>query len=50
MSLLTVNPAAAAPNVTTVALVKPVPVMVSWVPPLAGPVAVEMLLTTGAAT
>ena len=38
------------PNVTVDALVNPVPVMVTAVPPVEGPVAGEMLETVGAET
>jgi len=38
------------PNVTVDALVNPVPVMVTAVPPAAGPVAGEILVTVGAET
>ncbi|MHC2619285.1 hypothetical protein ACVIW2_001317 [Bradyrhizobium huanghuaihaiense] len=48
---LTVKPVAAvAPNVTAVAPVKLVPVMVTVVPPPAGPVVGEIEVTVGAAT
>ena len=40
--------AAMVPNVTVDALVKPEPVMVTAVPPAAGPVAGEILYTVGA--
>ena len=36
------------PNVTVDALVNPVPVIVTAVPPVAGPLAGEMLVTVGA--
>ncbi|OEZ89316.1 hypothetical protein JAB6_01300 [Janthinobacterium sp. HH104] len=50
-ALLTVKPVAAvAPKVTPVVLAKPVPVMMTVVPPVVGPAVGEMLLTTGAAT
>ncbi len=51
VALTTVMPVAeAAPNLTAVAPVKPVPVMVTEVPPLAGPELGEMAVTVGAAT
>jgi len=47
----TVKPAAAvAPKVTAVAPVKPVPVMVTLVPPVEGPDVGEINVTVGAAT
>ena len=39
--------AAMVPNVTVDALVNPVPVIVTAVPPVAGPLAGEMLVTVG---
>ena len=42
--------AAVAPNVTAVAPVKPVPVIVTEVPPAAGPDVGEIEVTVGAAT
>jgi hypothetical protein len=42
--------AAAAPKVTPVATVKPVPVIVTVVPPVAGPDVGEIEVTVGAAT
>ncbi|CAM3245137.1 hypothetical protein JANLI_04610 [Janthinobacterium lividum] len=42
--------AAVAPKVTAVVLPKPVPVMVTVVPPVAGPAVGEMLVTVGTAT
>ncbi|CAM3245069.1 hypothetical protein JANLI_04620 [Janthinobacterium lividum] len=51
VALLTVKPlAAVAPNVTAVVLLKPVPVMMTLVPPVAGPAVGEMLLTAGSVT
>ncbi len=48
---LTVNPVAAvAPKVTAVTLEKPVPVMVTLAPPLAGPVVGAIELTVGGPT
>ena len=48
VSLLTVNVVAGVvPKVTLVAPVKPVPVMVTGVPPLIGPVVGEMPVTVG---
>ena len=48
---LTVNPVAAvAPNVTAVAPVKLVPVIVTTVPPAAGPAVGEIDVTVGEAT
>ena len=41
--------AAVAPNVTAVAPVKPVPVTVTTVPPVCGPVVGEIEVTVGAA-
>jgi hypothetical protein len=40
--------AATLPNVTVDALVNPVPVMVTVVPPVTGPFAGEILVTVGA--
>ena len=51
VALLTVNEVAAvAPNFTAVAPVKLVPVMVTEVPPAAGPVVGLTIVTVGAAT
>ncbi len=51
VALLTVTLAAgAAPKLTTAARVKPVPVIVTLVPPDAGPVVGLRLVTLGAAT
>ena len=51
VALLTVKPVAAvAPKVTATAPEKLVPVMMTVVPPVAGPEVGEMLVTTGAAT
>ncbi|MNL31508.1 hypothetical protein D3C87_1532990 [compost metagenome] len=50
VALLIVKPAAVAPKVTTVAPEKPVPVMVTVVPPLAGPEVGEIKVTVGAPT
>ena len=51
VALLTVKPVAAvAPKVTAVVVLKFVPVMTSVLPPVAGPVVGEMLVTVGAAT
>ncbi|MNK90103.1 hypothetical protein D3C87_1101450 [compost metagenome] len=51
VALLTVKPVAAvAPKVTAVVPLKFEPVMMTVVPPVAGPVAGEMLVTAGAAT
>ena len=48
---LTVKPVAAvAPNLTAVAPVKPVPVIVTLVPPAVGPAVGEIEVTVGAAT
>ncbi|MNM52519.1 hypothetical protein D3C81_635980 [compost metagenome] len=48
VALLTVKPVAAvAPNVTAVAPVKRVPVMMTEVPPAAGPAVGDRLLTVG---
>ena len=50
VALLTVNEVAEVPpNLTAVAPVNPVPVMVTEVPPTAGPLVGEMLVTVGAA-
>jgi hypothetical protein len=48
VSELYVTLAAMVPNVTVDVLVNPVPVMVTAVPPVAGPFAGEMLVTVGA--
>ena len=45
---LYVTLAATVPNMTVDALVNPVPVIVTMVPPAAGPLAGEMLVTFGA--
>ena len=51
VALLTVKPVAAvAPKVTAVVVLKFVPVITSVLPPVAGPVVGEMLVTVGAAT
>ncbi len=51
VALLTVKPLAAVPpKVTAVAPVKPVPVIVTFVPPVAGPAVGEIELTVGAVT
>ncbi|MNS67674.1 hypothetical protein D3C72_1009320 [compost metagenome] len=51
VALLTVKPlAAVAPKVTAVALEKPVPVIVTVVPPDAGPAVGEIEVTVGAPT
>ena len=51
VALLTVKPVAAvAPKVTAVAPEKPVPVMVTVVPPVAGPEVGEIEVTVGAPT
>ena len=50
VALLIVKPAAVAPKVTTVAPEKPVPVMVTVVPPVAGPEVGEIEVTVGAPT
>ena len=51
VALTTVMPVAeVAPNLTAVAPVKPVPVMVTEVPPLAGPELGEIAVMAGAAT
>ena len=48
---LTVKPVAfVAPNITAVALLKLVPVFVTVVPPVLGPLVGETLVTVGAAT
>ena len=49
-ALTTTPVAGAAPKSTVASRVKPVPVIVTGVPPAAAPVAGLMLLTTGAAT
>jgi hypothetical protein len=48
VSELYVTLAARVPNVTVDVLVNPVPVMITAVPPVAGPLAGEMLVTVGA--
>ena len=48
--LMTVNAAATDPNITLVAPVNPVPVMVTVFPPAVGPWAGLMVVMTGAAT
>ena len=50
VAALYVTLAALVPNVTVDALVNPVPVMVTAVPPAAGPVAGEIQVTVGAET
>ena len=47
---LYVTLAATVPNVTVDALVNPVPVIVTTVPPATGPLAGEILVTVGAGT
>jgi hypothetical protein len=51
VALTTVTPVATVPPMVTVApLIKPVPVMVTLVPPVAGPLLGEIEITVGAAS
>jgi hypothetical protein len=50
VSLTTVKVAITLPNFTDVAPVNPVPSIVTAVPPAAGPIVAEMLVTLGAGT